>query len=58
MDWSVPLFVIVPLGAAFLTAIIGSASQAFGRFFTSIILAFLSGLTLYLLFTGKSLMVA
>jgi multicomponent Na+:H+ antiporter subunit D len=57
MDWSVPLFVIVPLGAAFLTAIIGSASQAFGRFFTSIILAFLSGLTLYLLFTGKSLMV-
>jgi multicomponent Na+:H+ antiporter subunit D len=57
MDWSVPLFVIVPLGAAFLTAIIGSASQAFGRFFTSIILAFLSGLTLYLLFTGKSFMV-
>jgi multicomponent Na+:H+ antiporter subunit D len=57
MDWFVPLFVIVPLGAAFLTAIIGSAAQAFGRYFTSLILAFLSGLTLYLLFTRNTLMV-
>jgi len=57
MDWSVPLFVVVPLGAAFLTAIFGNAAQAFGRFFTSLMLAFLSGLTLYLVSTGNTLMV-
>jgi multicomponent Na+:H+ antiporter subunit D len=51
MDWWVPLFVIVPLGGAFLTAIIGSFSQAFGRYFTSLLLALLTGLALYIMFT-------
>ena len=51
MDWWVPLFIIVPLGGAFLTAIIGSFSQAFCRYFTSLLLALLTGLALYIMFT-------
>jgi len=51
MDWIVPLFVIVPLGGAFLIAIIGSFARPFGRFFTSLVLAFLIGLTLYVIFS-------
>jgi len=51
MDWFVPLFVIVPLGGAFLIAIIGSFARPFGRFFTSLVLASLIGLTLYVIFS-------
>jgi multicomponent Na+:H+ antiporter subunit D len=51
MDWFVPLFVIVPLGGAFFTAIIGSFAKPFGRYFTSIVLAFLTALALYVIFS-------
>jgi multicomponent Na+:H+ antiporter subunit D len=49
MDFFIPLFVVVPLGGAFLIAIIGSFSKRFGRYFTSIIFAFLTGLCVYFL---------
>ena len=51
MNWWVPIFVIVPLGGAFLSAIIGSFSKAFGRYFTSLLLALLTGFALYIMFT-------
>jgi len=50
MDLFIPLFVVVPLGGAFLIAIIGSFSRGFGRYFTSIIFAFLTGLCIYFVF--------
>lgn len=53
MDLSVPLFVVVPLGSAFLIAIIGKLLKGFGRFFTSLILAFLTGLSLFIIFTMR-----
>ena len=57
MNWWVPLFVIVPLGGAFITAIIGSFSQAFGRYFTSLLLAALTGFALFIMFTPIGTMV-
>ncbi len=51
MDWFVPLFVIVPLGGAFLIAIIGSFARPFGRVFTSLLFAFLTGVALYVIFS-------
>jgi multicomponent Na+:H+ antiporter subunit D len=57
MDWPISLFVTVPLAGAFLTAIVGSFSKGFGRIFTSIILAFLTGLGLYYIFSVKSTIV-
>jgi len=47
MDFLVPLFVVVPLGGAFLIAIIGNLARGFGRYFTSIVFAFLTGLCIY-----------
>ncbi len=54
MDWFVPIFVIIPLAGAFLIAIVGGFAGGFGRFFTSLILVFLTGLAAYLLFVWKS----
>lgn len=54
MDWPISLFVIIPLAGAFLSAIAGSISKGFGRYFTSLILAFLTGLGVFYIFSLKS----
>jgi multicomponent Na+:H+ antiporter subunit D len=51
MQYFIPLFVAIPLGGAFLIAIIGSFLKGFGKIFTSIVLAFLTGFSLYIVFT-------
>ena len=51
MDSFIPLFVVVPLGGAFLTAIIGSFVRGWGRYFTSVLLAFLAGYSGWLMFS-------
>lgn len=51
MDSFIPLFVVVPLGGAFLTAIVGSFVKGWGRYFTSILLAFLAGFSGWLMFS-------
>ncbi len=53
MESLVPLFAAVPLGAAFLTAIAGSFVRGFGRIFTSLVLAFLTALSLLFTFSGS-----
>jgi len=53
MNFFIPLFVAVPLGGAFITAIIGSFAKGFGRYFTSIIFAFLTGLSIYFILHVK-----
>lgn len=57
MDWFVPIFVIIPLAGAFIIAITGALSGGFGRYFTSILLVFLTGLAVYLLFSGQGTVV-
>jgi len=49
MELYLPLFVAAPLGAAFLTAIIGALVKGFGRIFTSLVLLFLTVLSVYFL---------
>ncbi|MFW6180584.1 MAG: complex I subunit 5 family protein, partial [Spirochaetota bacterium] len=49
----VPLFAAVPLGAAFVTAITGSLVRGFGRVFTSLVLAFLTALSLLFFLSGS-----
>jgi len=49
MEFYIPLFVAAPLGAAFLIAIIGSLIKGFGKIFTSLILIFLTGMSVYFL---------
>ena len=51
MDSFIPLFVVVPLGGAFLTAIVGSFVKGWGRYFTSILLAFLAGFSVWMMFS-------
>ncbi len=53
MDFFIPLFVAVPLGGAFINAIIGSFSKKFGRYFTSVVFAFLTGLAIYFILNVK-----
>lgn len=57
MDLYIPLFVVVPLAGAFLSAIIGHFIKKFGRIITSVILAFLTGFSLYLIFTVNGTLV-
>ena len=54
MQVFVPLYVAIPLGCAFIGAIIGIFSKIFSRLFTSIILAFLAGLSVYLILFQNS----
>ena len=54
MDSFIPLFVVVPLGGAFLTAIIGSFIKGWGRYFTSILLAILAGLSVWMMISIRS----
>ncbi len=53
MDYIVPLFVVVALGSAFVTSIFGVLSKVFARYFTSLILAFLTGVAVYSIFFIK-----
>ncbi len=57
MNLFIPLFVAVPLGGAFISAIIGTFVKKFSRFFTSVVLAFLTGLAVYIIFTVKGTLV-
>jgi multicomponent Na+:H+ antiporter subunit D len=50
MESYIPLFVAVPLGAAFISAIVGTFVKRFGRVLTSLILAALTALTLVFIF--------
>ena len=53
MDLYIPLFVAIPLGGAFITAIVGLFSKVFARYFTSLIMAALVVLSLVFVFNGK-----
>ena len=57
MNVFIPLFVAVPLFGAFISAIIGTFAKKFGRIFTSVVLAFLTGLAIYIIFTVKGTIV-
>ncbi|MFW6138116.1 MAG: hypothetical protein ACOC7U_02980, partial [Spirochaetota bacterium] len=50
MDYFVPLFVAVPLAGAFITAIAGNLVRGFGKIFTSVVVAFITGLSVYFIF--------
>ncbi len=47
MNYLIPLFVIIPLGSAFLMAILGRLIKGFGKVLTNLFLLFLTGLSLY-----------
>ena len=47
MNYLIPLFVILPLGSAFLMAIMGRLIKGFGKVLTNLCLLFLTGLSLY-----------
>ncbi|RKX99768.1 MAG: NADH/ubiquinone/plastoquinone (complex I) [Spirochaetes bacterium] len=53
MEIFVPLYVAIPLGCAFIGSIIGIFSKAFSRLFTSLVLAFMAGLSVYLILLQK-----
>ncbi len=57
MNSLIPLFVIVPLGSAFLMAILGRFIKGFGKFLTSFGLLFLTGLSLYFIFNSQGTLV-
>ncbi|MCX6262189.1 MAG: hypothetical protein NTY95_15390, partial [Bacteroidia bacterium] len=55
MNPLLPLFVIIPLAAAFLIMIIGRFVSEFNKYFTSLVLLFLACLSIYfLLATGNN----
>lgn len=49
MSSLIPLYIIIPLGAAFLTVILGRWMQQLGKYLLNLSLLFLTGLTLYLI---------
>lgn len=57
MDMFVPLFVVVPLGGAFITAIAGRFAKRFGRYCTPLLLALLAGLAVWMMIAQDGLLV-
>jgi len=58
MNQLIPLFVVIPLAAAFLIMIIGRFVEEFNKYFTSIVLMFLAFMSFYFLFnTGENMFV-
>jgi multicomponent Na+:H+ antiporter subunit D len=58
MNPLIPLFVVTPLAGAFLIMIVGRFIKEFNKYFTSLILLFLAGMSVYfLLTTGENVIV-
>lgn len=58
MNQLIPLFVVIPLAAAFLIMIIGRFTEEFNKYFTSLVLLFLAFMSFYILFnTGEKMFV-
>jgi multicomponent Na+:H+ antiporter subunit D len=58
MNPLIPFFVVIPLAGAFLIMIIGRFIKEFNKYFTSLILLFLAGISFYYLFTtGENIFV-
>jgi multicomponent Na+:H+ antiporter subunit D len=58
MNQLIPLFVVIPLAAAFLIMIIGRFVEDFNKYFTSLVLLLLACMSFYFLFTtGEKMLV-
>ncbi|MBW6515736.1 MAG: NADH/ubiquinone/plastoquinone (complex I) [Candidatus Cloacimonetes bacterium] len=56
MNSLIPLYIIIPLGSAFLTVIFGRWLQCLGKYLVNLSLLFLTGLTLHLILYGPQTM--
>jgi multicomponent Na+:H+ antiporter subunit D len=57
MNSLIPLFVIIPLGSAFVSAILGRFIKDFGKYFINLAMLFLLGLTIHLFLNNEGTLI-